>query len=456
MQRKNIISVDIHDTIQKAKQGDGNAQNDLANFYTFGFGVEISYEKAELLYKKAIKNGCQDAKINLATIYHELGKIEEWEEILEELSESGDKVAMYNLSAVYLENPKKRDKGIEMLDKLVLEGYDIAAITLGNYYLYTVKDVKKACEYFKQCKNIYDLNITEYYLGYENMIDIDIEEATKVSNYLLNKGYLGEKYNADILNSLNGKEILKAKSFKEIHDMEIDENIYGAVAVNGDLYSISDYQKVKHRINEFLLDVEENNGTNEFDIFMKIYLKIISEIRYDYSVTRDSEDSVSKIKNLYTHRNLIGALVDKNCVCAGYAKALRELAEFRDIDSINIENDEHTHLFNQVKINGKWYYADVTFDYSNVQSGNELSNCLVSKNSFPKCSSHEDNNSNVYEAREDYSRDIVKEYFENFKKQYLIDEYRNNSMFRFPFLSDIIEKFKQGKFGKKIIDFLDR
>ena len=33
---------------------------------------------------------------------------------------------------------------------------------------------------------------------------------------------------------------------------------------------------------------------------------------------------------------------------------------------------------------------------------------------------------------------------------------RNNSMFRFPFLSDIIEKFKQGKLGKKIIDFFDR
>ena len=103
-----------------------------------------------------------------------------------------------------------------------------------------------------------------------------------------------------------------------------------------------------------------------------------------------------------------------------------------------------------------WYYADATFDYSNVQNGKDLSNCLVSDSNFTNCSSHETNNSKVYDASADYPQNIIKKYFKKYKKQNLINEYKKNQKLRFPFLSSIIEKLKKGEITNKIKDFFDR
>lgn len=450
------ISIDITETIEKAQKGNADAQNELANYYTFGLGVELNFDKAEELYKEAIKNGNKEAKGNLATIYQEQGRIEEWESILIELVKDGDQSAMYNLGAVYLKNPQKREKGIQLLEQLALAGDDNAIQRLGEYYLYTANDMNKAFEYFKRNNSIYTQKVLRYYLGYQDKSNADIKEATKASNYLLAKGNIEEKYNTDILNSLNGKEVLIVKSFKEAEQIEIDYEKYGAIAVNGDLYSISDYNKIREKINEFLNDIEENTGENEFDVFMSIYLKIISEIEYDHSSASTSNDKVKRVQNAYTHRNLIGALIDKKCVCAGYAKVLKELLEFRGIDSIDIENDNGTHVFNQVKINGNWYYADVTFDTENVNNGKNLQNCLLSKEDFPSGSSHEHNKANVFKTENSYPQDIVNNYFNKYKKDILLSEYKNNKMFNFTFVQNVIEKFKNGKIVEKIKEFFDR
>lgn len=39
-------------------------------------------------------------------------------------------------------------------------------------------------------------------------------------------------------------------------------------------------------------------------------------------------------------------------------------------------------MFNQVKINEKWYYTDLTWDLDNFLKGNELNDTLLSENEF--------------------------------------------------------------------------
>ena len=454
--KKDFVLLDISDTIGRAQNGNSDAQNALANYYADGFGVELNQEKAEEWYKKAIANGDKNAKGNLATLYQQQCRHEDYEKLFEELIAEGDITAMHNLGSIYLNREDKKQRGIELLEKASSSGNEFSNILLGKYYLYTVKDVDKATEYFKKTNTEHSSYLIHYYLGYNNMIPVDIKKATEISNDLLKKGNIEQKYNVNILNSLNGKDVLIVDSFKSAEEIKINENKYGAIAVNGELYSISDYKQIKEKINEFLKDIDENNGNNEFDVFMSIYMKIISEIDYDYSAASNSSDNISRIRKAYTHRNLIGALIDKECVCAGYANTLNELLRYRGIDSINIESDDGRHLFNQVKINDNWYYADVTFDAYNVKSGKELENCLLSKKDFSTCDSHVTTKSDIHKSENTYSQDDVNDFFKNYKKLYLINECSSNKMFNIESLIDVINKFKSGKILKKVKEFLDR
>jgi hypothetical protein len=66
-----------------------------------------------------------------------------------------------------------------------------------------------------------------------------------------------------------------------------------------------------------------------------------------------------------------GALVDGQAVCEGYAKALQYLLYCRGIQSLMVTGDAYSdgstavaHAWNLVRINGNYYYTDLTFDDS--------------------------------------------------------------------------------------------
>ncbi len=70
-----------------------------------------------------------------------------------------------------------------------------------------------------------------------------------------------------------------------------------------------------------------------------------------------------------------GALLNHQCVCAGYAHAFKLLCDRCGIDCIYVSGhsgENHSnHGWNIVKVDSKWYHVDVTFDhvlYENVVS----------------------------------------------------------------------------------------
>ena len=74
-----------------------------------------------------------------------------------------------------------------------------------------------------------------------------------------------------------------------------------------------------------------------------------------------------------------GALVEGRAVCAGYARAYQLLLHRAGIDSWTVSGTSNSpssgqsvaHAWNTVKIDGKWYYTDVTWDdqYKSTDSG---------------------------------------------------------------------------------------
>ncbi len=99
------------------------------------------------------------------------------------------------------------------------------------------------------------------------------------------------------------------------------------------------------------LKKETAGAADEFDIEFAAYRYIIMHCRY--------------IGNGDASQYADGVLVDGTAVCAGYSNALQLLLRSLGIECVRIISvPEEDHAWNRVRINGKWYNCDVTWDDS--------------------------------------------------------------------------------------------
>lgn len=109
------------------------------------------------------------------------------------------------------------------------------------------------------------------------------------------------------------------------------------------------------------------NSANEkellFDKLLYIYDTILSGAVYDQAVV-DSKETATLVRTAY------GCLVDGNTICSGYSMAfnyfLQKLGiesgvEFNNYDHFK-ELDEEGHVWNYCKLDGEYYYFDLTWD----------------------------------------------------------------------------------------------
>ena len=87
---------------------------------------------------------------------------------------------------------------------------------------------------------------------------------------------------------------------------------------------------------------------------------------HDFIVENVDYDSTYQATGTY---GIYGALIGKKCVCEGYAKTLKYLANAAGIKceimqgtATNSSGQTESHAWNCVKINGIWYEIDATWD----------------------------------------------------------------------------------------------
>ena len=339
--------MDIDDLIKRANQGDAEAQNRLGMCYYKGIGVEQSYEKAVYWFEQVAEQGGAKAQYNLGMFYYEgIGVEQSYEKAVYWIEQAAEQEDVY------------------------------AQSYLGFCYLHGIGKEQN----FKEAERLY-------------------KEAVK-------NGYKEDEYNTRIFDNLQEKPIQQIKDISE----EFDEENVGAVLISPQenkeimvhtLYDKKTYEKIKEKVNEILEDVEEVNPNkdNEFDVFIKIYTKLGRMISYDYQAAG---------KPGYEARNMIGGLIKGKCVCAGYAEILRNVLSCRGIECICVSSN--THVFNQVKIGGKWYYCDLTNSTDSLNLGQDVEYCLLSKEEFEDHSSRiAMKNQIVYPSPESYPQEKVEE-----------------------------------------------
>ena len=101
----------------------------------------------------------------------------------------------------------------------------------------------------------------------------------------------------------------------------------------------------------------KSHGMTKYEKVKMVHDYLIDNCRYDVEFANP---------NMF---NIYGALIDGVCVCAGYAKALKYILNAMNIKCIcvigrggDILERPEGHAWNYVKLDGKWYAIDVTWD----------------------------------------------------------------------------------------------
>lgn len=135
-------------------------------------------------------------------------------------------------------------------------------------------------------------------------------------------------------------------------------------------YSKEDVEKYENQIvqikNQIIAQIE---GQSDYEKIKMVHDYLIDSIEYENDLTQN---------NIY---DIYGALVNKRCVCEGYAKAFQYLMSEAGIENTivigtgtNSRNETESHAWNYVKLDEQWYAVDVTWDDPILGEGGRLTN----------------------------------------------------------------------------------
>ena len=145
-------------------------------------------------------------------------------------------------------------------------------------------------------------------------------------------------------------------------------------------YKVDIYLEIRKKIDELVSGISQLWSDEK--IFAEIYKRIATRISFD------NEDYSEEDINFKNSRNLINALFYQKTVCAGYSEVLRNALDLKGIESVKVSGDvidkDGAHEWNKVKIDGKWYNADLTWDREYLVLGEIPEFALKSDEEFSK------------------------------------------------------------------------
>lgn len=101
-------------------------------------------------------------------------------------------------------------------------------------------------------------------------------------------------------------------------------------------------------VSDDMTDVQKAQALHDF---------LVRTVSYDEAARDDAtDDGHPEAHTAY------GALVDRSCVCDGYALAYTLLLARAGVSSIVVVSDGMDHSWNMVRLDGAWYHVDVTYD----------------------------------------------------------------------------------------------
>lgn len=148
---------------------------------------------------------------------------------------------------------------------------------------------------------------------------------------------------------------------------------------------IERYRAIYLTLQEIARKVDINES--EAERFKEIYINLATMLEYDYAATENGSEYAKN--NMNKSRNLENAVLLHKAVCTGFSETLKQVLSLVGIEGkicYSLEdNDGIGHSYNLVKIDGKWYNTDLTWDYDDIRKKRRPKYCLKSDKDFVKC-----------------------------------------------------------------------
>lgn len=148
-----------------------------------------------------------------------------------------------------------------------------------------------------------------------------------------------------------------------------------------DADTYNDYNiKSKQAAAEMLSDIKSNTTLNDLKKLLLLHDRIAVRCEYDYEGYERYMEAVDYSSNVQMTDyidpesfGMYGTLVLGKSVCEGYARSYQYMLNELGIENYLCSSTDLCHVWNIVKLNGKYYHVDITFDDAPCSDGNGIS-----------------------------------------------------------------------------------
>ena len=192
-------------------------------------------------------------------------------------------------------------------------------------------------------KDAFDARLVEAFKNYESSVDVSDIGITR-----------DEAYNGGINTVINSHpEIIGIAGTSYYYSSST--NLVTEIVITYTSNAREEQQKLDAAINELNSRVDISGMTDE-EIVLAYHEYLTSTVAYAYAAYLQGSLGGAHEYDMY------GALVNHSSVCQGYAETMFYLLKKAGLSCAIASSQNINHAWNIVKLNGKWYHIDATWD----------------------------------------------------------------------------------------------
>lgn len=278
----------------------------------------------------------------------------------------------------------KEQTNVEKIEPIINEGYQTSesGVNVSNHYYYNQLDENAKIIYSALENNKENMRSGTYKIDFGTQFNSLLKQSDGEAK--LNVAFQSawnaftydypEIFYIDITKLILTTKTTSIGSFST-HRVELangENSTYYAEGIlsKSDLIYKEEYaKKIRDKI------VNNLKGYSNYEQIKYVHNWLIDNLEYDTTYKQ------TDIHNVY------GALVNRKVVCEGYARAFKYILDGLNIENIlvsgtatNSNNSTESHAWNYVKLDGKWYAIDVTWDDPIIKGGGRLTDKLRYQN----------------------------------------------------------------------------
>lgn len=158
----------------------------------------------------------------------------------------------------------------------------------------------------------------------------------------------------------------------------------------GLLCDVSEIDKIQKAAEDAAAGIIATAKTLSDDYSKAVYVhdELVNRISYNSELAK--KRSTEEPADVTLKCSMYGALVENSTVCQGYAQAFQYIMKELGIECVQVEGkgNDLNHAWNLVKLDGEYYYADLTWDDPIPKEGEEEqllhTYCFVTSEQFDK------------------------------------------------------------------------